>query len=151
MSLPHAGETEGPASIWGAINALSAARIGHGVRCLEDPELVSYLRDTQIPLDVCPTSNVCLDVVPALADHPLPELIAEELLVTINSDDPSMFDTTLTDEYLRIVDAFNFDLSSIKQLVINGIKASLLPQERTLAMQEEFNSQFIELENDYRI
>lgn len=151
LSLPHAGETEGPASIWGAINALSAARIGHGVRCLEDPELVSYLRDTQIPLDVCPTSNVCLDVVPAVADHPLPELIAEELLVTINSDDPSMFDTTLTDEYLRIVDAFNFDLSSIKQLVINGIKASLLPQERTLAMQEEFNSQFIELENDYRI
>jgi aminodeoxyfutalosine deaminase len=126
-------------------------RIGHGVRCLEDPELVSYLREKQIPLDVSPTSNVCLGVVPVLADHPLPELIAEGLLVTINSDDPPMFNTTLTDEYLRIVEAFNFDLSRIKHLVINGIKASLLSQERKLALEEEFNSQFIDLENDYRI
>jgi adenosine deaminase len=145
-SLPHAGETEGPQSIWGAIKALSAVRIGHGVRCLEDPELVKYLRKNQIPLDVCPTSNVCLGVFPTLAEHPLPQLIDEGLLVTINSDDPPMFDTTLTDEYLRIVKAYDFDISLVKQLVLNGIKASLLPKDDQQMLENEFISQFLELE-----
>jgi len=145
-SLPHAGETEGPQSIWGAINALSAVRIGHGVRCLEDPELVKYLRKNQIPLDVCPTSNVCLGVFPALAEHPLPQLLDEGLLITINSDDPPMFDTTLTDEYLRIVEAYDFDISLVKQLVLNGIRASLLPKDDQQLLENEFISQFLELE-----
>jgi len=147
-SLPHAGETEGPKSIWGALNDLSAVRIGHGVRCLEDPELVEYLREMQIPLDVCPTSNVCLGVVPRLAEHPLPQLLDEGLLITINSDDPPMFDTTLTDEYLQILEAFNFDLPRIKQLVLNGIRASLLPVDAQRSLEIEFISQFRELEND---
>jgi adenosine deaminase len=147
-SLPHAGETEGPQSVWGALNALSAVRIGHGVRCLEDPELVAFLRERQIPLDVSPTSNVCLGVVPALADHPLPELLEQGLFVTINSDDPPMFDTTLTDEYLRIVEAFDFDRAQIKQFVINGIRASLLPREAKQALEIEFQAQFIKLEKE---
>ncbi len=145
-SLPHAGETEGPQSIWGAINALSAVRIGHGVRCLEDPKLMTYLRETQIPLDVCPTSNVCLGVVPTLADHPLPQLLNEGLFVTINSDDPPMFGTTLTDEYLQILETFDFDLSLIKQLVLNGIKASLLSKDAKQSLESEFYSQFMELD-----
>jgi len=145
-SLPHAGETEGPQSIWGAIHDLSAVRIGHGVRCLEDPELVRYLRKTQIPLDVCPTSNVCLGVIPSLAEHPLPELVDESLLITLNSDDPPMFETTLTDEYLRIVETFDFDLSGIKQLVVNGIRASLLPKDTRQSLENEFRSQFYTLE-----
>lgn len=147
-SLPHAGETEGPQSIWGAIHTLSAVRIGHGVRCLEDPELVFFLREERIPLDVSPTSNVCLGVVPALENHPLPELLEEGLFVTINSDDPSMFDTTLTDEYLRIVQAFDFDITQIKQFVVNGIRASLLPPEAQQALEIEFRAQFFELENE---
>jgi adenosine deaminase len=147
-SLPHAGETEGPHSIWGAINALSAVRIGHGVRCLEDPELVTFLREKQIPLDVCPSSNVCLRVVPALSDHPLPKLIEEGLLVTINSDDPPMFNTTLTDEYLRISETFGFDVAQIKQFVMNGIQASLLPSDRKDTLGNECRKQFAELENE---
>jgi adenosine deaminase len=147
-SLPHAGETEGPESIWGAIKALSAVRIGHGVRCLEDPELVRYLRKNQIPLDVCPTSNVCLGVVPSFAEHPLPQLLDEGLLITINSDDPPMFDTTLTDEYLRIVEAYDFDISLVKQLVLNGIKASLLPKGTQQSLDNEFRYQFLDLENE---
>ena len=145
-SLPHAGETEGPQSIWGAINELSAVRIGHGVRCLEDPELVDYLRRKQIPLDVSPSSNVCLGVVPALAKHPLPRLLGEGLFITINSDDPPMFDTTLTDEYLRITEAFNLDITRIKQFVINGIRASLLPFESQQLLENEFIARFVELE-----
>ena len=147
-SLPHAGETEGPQSIWGAIHMLSAVRIGHGVRCLEDPELVSFLREKQIPLDVSPTSNVCLGVVPALESHPLPRLLEEGLFVTINSDDPPMFDTTLTDEYLRIVQAFDFDIMQIKQFVVNGIRASLLPPEAQQALEIEFRAQFAALEDE---
>jgi adenosine deaminase len=148
-SLPHAGETEGPQSIWGAIKALSAVRIGHGVRCLEDPELVRYLRKRQIPLDVSPTSNVCLGVVPTLAEHPLPKMLEEGLFITINSDDPPMFGTTLTDEYLRIAQAFDFDVTLIKQFVINGIRASLLSIETQQALENEFKAQFVELENEF--
>ena len=147
-SLPHAGETVGPQSIWGAINTLSAVRIGHGVRCLESPELVTFLREKQIPLDVSPTSNVCLGVVPTLAKHPLPKLLEEGLFVTINSDDPPMFDTTLTDEYLRIVETFDFNITLIKQFVVNGIRASLLPSEAQQALEIEFRAQFVELENE---
>ena len=147
-SLPHAGETEGPPSIWGAINSLSAVRIGHGVRCLEDPELVAFLRKKQIPLDVSPTSNVCLGVVPTLEEHPLPKLLDAGLFVTINSDDPPMFNTTLTNEYLRIVDAFSFDVPQVKQFVMNGIHASLLSSEAQYSLETAFSAQFAELENE---
>lgn len=147
-SLPHAGETVGPQSIWGSINTLYAVRIGHGVRCLEDPELVVSLRERQIPLDVSPTSNVCLGVAPTLAEHPLPKLLEEGLFVTINSDDPPMFDTTLTDEYLRISETFGFDITHIKQFVINGIHASLLSSDTQHALENEFRTQFAELENE---
>ncbi|HSB01750.1 MAG TPA: adenosine deaminase [Anaerolineales bacterium] len=147
-SLPHAGETEGPQSIWGALNALSAVRIGHGVRCLEDPQLVAFLREKQIPLDVCPTSNVCLGVVPTLAEHPLPKLMEEGLFVTINSDDPPMFDTTLTDEYLRISKTFGFDAAHIKQFILNGIQASLLSSDDKHILESECRTQFVELENE---
>jgi len=150
-SLPHAGETEGPQSIWGAIKSLSAVRIGHGVRCLEDPELVRYLREKQIPLDVSPSSNVCLGVVPTLAEHPLPKMLDEGLFITINSDDPQMFGTTLTDEYLRITETFDFDVNIIKQFVINGIRASLLSGETQQALENEFNAQFVELENELEV
>jgi len=147
-SLPHAGEIEGAQSIWGAINALSAVRIGHGIRCLEDSELVAFLREKQIPLDVSPTSNVCLGVAPTLAQHPLPRLLDEGLFVTINSDDPPMFDTTLTDEYLRIVDVFDFNVAQIKQFLLNGIQASLLSSEKRQILEKNFREEFIELENE---
>ncbi len=125
-SIPHAGETVGAESVWGALKDLKASRIGHGVRSLEDPKLVDYLKQHQIPLEVCPTSNVCLQVAASLSQHPLPKLLEAGLYVTINSDDPPMFNTTLTDEFLKITDAFAFNSEQIKQLVLNGVNASLL-------------------------
>ena len=145
-SLPHAGETEGPANIWGALNALHAGRIGHGVRCLEDPALVQELRERQVPLDVSPSSNVCLGVAPSLEAHPLPRLLEEGLFVTINSDDPPMFNTTLTEEYLRIYETFNFDLAQIKTLVLNGVHTSLLPRAERSKLLAEFLAEFAELD-----
>jgi adenosine deaminase len=137
-SVPHAGETVGPESIWGALRILQADRIGHGVRCLEDPLLVDELRSRQIPLEVCPTSNVCLKVVSHLADHPLPRLLAEGLYVTINSDDPPMFNTSLTDEYLAIAETFQLGLETIKQLVLNALHASLLPAAAKAELEHRF-------------
>jgi adenosine deaminase len=144
-SLPHAGETEGPQSIWGAIESLQATRIGHGVRCLEDPFLVAHLRETQIPLDVSPTSNVCLGVAPSLQEHPLPALLDKGLFVTINSDDPPMFNTSLTQEYKRLQSTFGFDLEQIKTLVLNGVRASLLAENEKAKLEGDFELEFTRL------
>jgi adenosine deaminase len=129
-SVPHAGETVGAESIWGSLRSLDAVRIGHGVRCLEDPALVDYLREKQIPLEVCPTSNVCLHVAPSFDEHPLPHLIEKGLYVTLNSDDPAMFNTTLTDEYLRASQTFGWDKSMMETLIMNSARVTLLPDER---------------------
>ncbi len=128
-SVPHAGETVGPESIRGALRDLNAVRIGHGVSCLEDPDLVAELRERQIPLEVCPTSNVCLKVAPSFAEHPLPRLLDAGLYVTLNSDDPPMFETTLTDEYLKASSAFGLGAPEVEDLVLKAAQATLLGEE----------------------
>lgn len=144
-SVPHAGEVAGAESVWGALRKLKAQRIGHGVRCLEDADLVAELRQRQIPLEVCPTSNVCLGVAASIAEHPLPRLLAEGLYVTINSDDPPMFNTTLTDEFLKIAEAFDFSRETIEQLTLNAVRASLLPVLTRTEMEERFRQEFAAL------
>ncbi len=144
-SIPHAGETVGAESIWSALNNLKAKRIGHGVRCLEDIKLVEYLKQTQIPLEVCPSSNVCLGVARNLAEHPLPKLLEAGLYITINSDDPPMFDTTLTDEYFRISDTFGFNRDELQNFVINAVKASLLSESDKQKMVLDFQKEFSKL------
>jgi adenosine deaminase len=148
-SVPHAGETMGPESMWGALNSLHAVRLGHGVRCLEDPALVAELRRRQIPLEVCPTSNVCLKVVPDLASHPLPKLLEEGLYVTLNSDDPPMFNTTLTAEYQKTAEAFGFDADAIEKLVFNALHASFLPDARKQEMEREMQADFKRLRTEH--
>jgi adenosine deaminase len=125
--VPHAGETVGPASMWGALRSLHADRLGHGVRCLEDPALVAELRARQVPLEVCPTSNVCLHVAPSLEQHMLPRLLDEGLYVTLNSDDPPMFNTSLTGEYLAAAHTFGLSRADLQRLALNTAQACLLP------------------------
>ncbi|WP_242614466.1 adenosine deaminase [Actinomadura roseirufa] len=127
-SLPHAGEMSGPETIWEAVDGLGAERIGHGLSCLDDPRLVAHLRETQLPLEVCPTSNVCTGQVPALADHPMPRMLAEGLFVTLNSDDPPMFDTTLTGEYRVAANVFGLDRAALAGLARNAVAASCLDE-----------------------
>lgn len=99
LSVPHAGELEGPASVSGALDALGADRIEHGVRAVEDPRLVERLAGSDVCLDVCPTSNLMLSVVPDMASHPLPALLAAGVRCSLNADDPLLFGPNLLEEY----------------------------------------------------
>src|SRR5437588_3948194 len=98
-SVPHAGEVVGPASVWGALDALGADRVRHGIRAVEDPALVRELAAREIVLDVCPISNLRTGAVASLEDHPLPRLLEAGVLCSISTDDPAMFDTDLTRDY----------------------------------------------------
>jgi adenosine deaminase len=148
-AVVHAGETDGATSIQGALHRLHAVRIGHGIRCLEDPALVAELRERQIPLEVCPSSNVCLKGVPSLVDHPLPRLFAEGLYLTVNSDDPPMFDTTLTQEYLRAATLFANDATVIEGFIRNAAQAALLPEATRQSLLERFASEFVRLRQEH--
>ncbi len=139
-SVPHAGEMSGPATIWEAMDGLRAERIGHGISCLEDPGLVARLRESQLPLEVCPTSNVCTRQVADLAAHPLPRLLAEQLFVTLNSDDPPMFETTLTDEYRRAASVLGLGRPQLAALAANGVRASFLDPAAKQALVREIYS-----------
>jgi adenosine deaminase len=146
--IPHAGEIAGPESIWDALQTCDPLRIGHGVRCLEDPALVVELRDRQIPLEVSPTSNVCLGVFPSLAEHALPRLLEAGLYVTINSDDPPMFNTTLTDEYLAIAHTFGYGAADMERFVMNALRVTLLPDDVKATMEAEFTNEFAWLRSE---
>jgi adenosine deaminase len=141
----HAGETAGPDSIWGALRAGYSQRIGHGVRCLEDAALVAYLREQQIPLEVCPTSNVCLGVVPSLAAHPIQQMMDAGLYVTVNSDDPPMFNTTLTQEFQACVQTFGWDIMLLERLTLNAARAALLADDQKAALETRIADEFVRL------
>jgi adenosine deaminase len=148
-SVPHAGEVAGPESVWAAIRSLAAERIGHGVRSVEDPDLVDYLREHQIPLEVCPTSNLCLGVYATYEKHPIRWLWQQGLYITVNSDDPPMFDTDLVREYQVLADHLGFSAAELEQLSLNALRASFLPAERKAALEQEFLEEFAKLRGIY--
>jgi aminodeoxyfutalosine deaminase len=143
--VPHAGEIAGSQSVWSALKLLHAERIGHGVRSIEDPLLVEYLKANLIPLEVCPTSNVRLKVFPDYAHHPLRKLWDEGILLTVNSDDPALFGTDLNNEYKVLVKYFNFSQAELEQICLNAIQASFLSQGEKQKMLQEFRKEFEEL------
>ena len=126
--VAHAGETTGPPSVWDAMRQLHAERIGHGIRSLDDPELVECLRQSQLPIEVCPTSNYCLGVVGPDRPHPLRDMVDAGLFCTVNSDDPPMFGTSLIEEY-RLLARQGFTLEELQQLNLNAVEASFLADD----------------------
>ena len=126
LTVAHAGEEGPPAYVWEAIKLLKVSRIDHGVRSIEDPELVDYLVQEQIPLTVCPLSNVKLAVFPSLQKHNLKQLLDLGLCVTINSDDPAYFDGYLVDNFWETQKALNLTAQDLVKLAENSIKASFL-------------------------
>ena len=126
-SVPHAGETTGPDTVWDSLRLLGAERIGHGTSSAQDPALLEHLAAEGIPLEVCPSSNVATRAVPSLAEHPLPAFVEAGVVVTINSDDPPMFGTTLNKEYDVAADLLGLDEAGVADLARAAVRASYAP------------------------
>ncbi|MEE6261965.1 adenosine deaminase [Plantactinospora sonchi] len=139
-SVPHAGETTGPETIWDALRELGAERIGHGISAARDPQLLRHLAERQIPVEVCPTSNVRTRAVAAIEEHPLPRLVEAGLLVTVNSDDPPMFGTTLNDEYAVAARLLHLDPAGLAGLARNAVTASFLPNPEKAKLTAEIDA-----------
>jgi adenosine deaminase len=144
-SVPHAGEHVGPPSVWAAIRALGAERIGHGVRSIEDPALVEYLAEHQILLEVSPTSNICTGAIPSWEEHPMRRLFEAGVPVTVNSDDPPMFNTTLTEEYMVLVDRFGFSVDELESITLLALERSFLPVAESIKLRQEFRQEYSRL------
>ncbi|MCA9919598.1 MAG: adenosine deaminase [Anaerolineales bacterium] len=140
LSVPHAGENDGPASIWGSLNALQADRIGHGVRAIEDPGLLATLKVKQIPLEVNVVSNICLNVFPSLAAHPIRQLDERGLFITINTDDPPLFNTNLVQEYTILAQEFGYDAAGLARLARNAFVAAGVESEVKERLLQEFDA-----------
>jgi aminodeoxyfutalosine deaminase len=140
-SVPHAGETTGPETVWDALRLLGAERIGHGTSAAQDPALLTFLAEHGIPLEVCPSSNVATRAVAALADHPIRAFRDAGVTVTVNSDDPPMFNTTLNREYEVAAGLLGLDEGGVAELARAGIRASFAPdvvKTRVLAEIDEY-------------
>jgi len=143
--VAHAGEHAGARSIRAVLDDCRAERIGHGVRALEDPALVATLRDTGVPLEVCPSSNVCLGVVPDLAHHPFDELRRAGLEVTVNTDDPPLFETSLSEEYLRLATTFGYDAETLVELAVAAARHAFLDESARRRLVDEIRAAASEL------
>ena len=139
-SVPHAGESTGPETVWDSLRLLGAERIGHGINAIHDPALVEHLATHQVPLEVCPTSNVCTRSVPSLAEHPLPALVAAGVPVSISSDDPPMFSTTLNREYAVAADLLGLDRDGVAELARQAVRQSFADPARARAILAEIDA-----------
>jgi len=129
LTVAHAGE-EGPTEyMWEALNLLKVKRIDHGVQCLKDKKLIEKLRNEQIPLTVCPLSNVKLCVFKKLEEHNLKKMLDEKLMVMVNSDDPAYFGGYINENLIQIQNSLNLSMDNIKTLIINSFKSSFLSKE----------------------
>ncbi|MGH9513257.1 MAG: adenosine deaminase [Terriglobales bacterium] len=135
----HAGENAGPESVWGALN-LQVERIGHALSAVQDAELVEELATRQIPVEICLTSNVRTGVCPTIAQHPLRNYFDRGVMITLNSDDPAMFNTSLTQEYQLAQDTFEFTNEHVRELARNSFEASFLPAEKKLEFLNLFDA-----------
>ncbi len=136
-SVPHAGETTGPETIWESLRLLGAERIGHGTSAAQDPALLAHLAETGISLEVCPSSNVATRAVASLAEHPLRGFVEAGVTVSINSDDPPMFGTSLNQEYAVAADLLDLDEGGLRDLAAAAVRASFAPDDvRTRVLAE---------------
>jgi len=148
--VAHAGEAAGAGSIWGAVRALEAERIGHGTRAIDDPMLIDELRTRRIPLEVCLTSNICTGVVRSLESHPVKDFLHAGLVVTINTDDPTMFGCTLTDEYVALFERVAASPELLRTVGANAIDSSFLDERGKRELHEHFDRYWKRAPHDAR-
>ena len=137
----HAGEWAGSESVYTAVKFLNAQRIGHGIRAIEDSTVVQMLYDRQVALEVCPTSNVDTGAVPSIAHHPLLDLFNLQLRVTLNTDDPCVSNTTLSDEYATAVEGIGMDKHGIYQMLRNSVETAFIPPEEKGQLIQTFRTE----------
>lgn len=135
----HAGEAAGAKSVWGAVRSLKVERIGHGTRAAEDPALLDFIAERQIPLEMCPISNLRTGVVGSIDRHPVRRYFERGILVTVNTDDPAMFNNSLADEYTALERELGFTQDDIHRLIQNAVKASWLPADRKEILYERIS------------
>ncbi|TQL70192.1 adenosine deaminase [Nocardioides albertanoniae] len=142
-SVPHAGETTGPQTVWDALTVLKAERIGHGTSAAQDPALLAHLAEHRIPLEVCPSSNVATGAVARLEEHPLKTFVGAGVPVTINSDDPPMFATTLNREYEIAADLLGLDRAGLADLARAAVDHSYAPTDVKTRLRDEIDGYLI--------
>jgi adenosine deaminase len=147
--VAHAGEHQGPDSIREAISVCRPERIGHGIRAVDDPELVAELAETGLPLEVCPASNVRLGAAPSVEEHPLGELLARGVALSVNSDDPALFQTRLTDEYLSAAEVLDLDAAALAGLSRAALDHAFLDQGRRRQLEALYERRFAELGEEH--
>ncbi len=136
--VAHAGEVDSSRSIRDALNYLDAERIGHGISAVKDKKLIKYLVENRIPLEICPTSNIFTGkYVKKIENHPVKKLYENGVFITVNTDDPSFFKVELLDEYWNLYSKLGFSLMDIKQLILNGFRASFITEKDKKFFQEK--------------
>lgn len=135
----HAGETTGPESVWGALN-MGVERIGHGLSIARDPELLEVLAHKQVPIEICVTSNLRTGVCAEVREHPARQFFDEGLMITLNTDDPAMFQTSLCKEYELAAQEFNFSEDHLREIARNSIEASFLPVEKKVRYLQQIDT-----------
>lgn len=143
--VAHAGEQQGPASIRETLEIAAPERLGHGIRVVEDEELLARLAESGLPFEVCPTSNVALKNAPSLAEHPIGKLLDAGVQLSINSDDPAMFDTTLSLEYARVGDTLGLGAETLAGLSLTALDHAFLETEERRQMSEAYGREMAEV------
>lgn len=144
-TVAHAGETTGPVTICDSLDLLRVERIGHGVRAMDNPDLVTRLARDRVPLELCPTSNICTGVIANFADHPFRMFDEAGIVVTVNSDDPPLFGATLTDEFLVLSRHWGYDADGIQRIALNAVEVSFLPEDEKARLKFSFEVEFAAL------
>jgi aminodeoxyfutalosine deaminase len=134
----HAGETTGPESVWGAIN-IGAERIGHGLSATSDPELMEVMAQKQVPVEICITSNLRTGACKDMQEHPVKKFFDEGVMITLSTDDPAMFQTSLNKEFEIAQQEFSFTEDHLRELARNSIEASFLPVEKKLRFMQQID------------
>jgi len=138
----HAGEAAGAASVRGALEALQVERIGHGTRAVEDPVVLELMAARGVAVELCPVSNLRTGVIPALAAHPIRRFLAAGIRVSVNTDDPAMFDTTLAGEYQALVEELDFTPEEIRDLVLSSVASSWLNEDQRAVLRRKVAADF---------
>jgi adenosine deaminase len=139
----HAGEAAGAESIWDVINDLKTDRIGHGTRAFEDDKLIEYLKENQIPLEMCPISNIRTGVVKNIKEHPVKDFYKKGLNVFVNTDDPKMFNNSLEEEYLMLMEECGFKSVEIMKLIENAINSAWCENSKKQKLISELNKSLL--------